>query len=195
MQSAAYLPLKQSSQTRKTCALSLSDWLLLMTFPLLLFFFLPLVQFHRGMKSPFFPVLWHPESFSLCSLGEAANALGDTQKSPTLHLIVWQVHFMLHSHPESMFAKGWKKKSMWNSRLRSCGAESFALSFRQHWNFEGLNLNFCLFTSGAAFYWTFMWKVEIVRWKPTVLLACGTILPYLPLLAWITTLKWPVDLL
>lgn len=89
---------------------TLSQWL----FPWWFFFLFAVVQFNTGMKSLFFfsfTALWHPESFSFCSLGEAANALDETLTSFSFHLIVWRVNLIsLPSCVRCIF--GGKKSSL-----------------------------------------------------------------------------------
>lgn len=66
-----------------------------LTFSLIFFFFL-LCNLIQEWKAFFFAFTapWHPESFSFCSLGEAANALDETLKSLSFHLILWQVNLI-----------------------------------------------------------------------------------------------------
>lgn len=81
-----------------------------MTFSLI-FFLLAVVRFNTGVKSLFFffTALWHPESFSFCSLGEAANALDERLKSLSFHLIVWRVNLI--SLPSCVKCT-WEKKCL-----------------------------------------------------------------------------------
>lgn len=148
-------------------ALGLSGCLL-MTFSLLFFPFFLWCNFIQGWKG-LFSVLWHPESFSLCSLGEAANALDDTQKSLALHLIVWQVHFMLQSHPESMYAEGEKNNNKCQIQgcahvaliARLCPACQAGMLKRQFVE----KFKFHPFTPGAAFHPTFRHKDKWYSFK------------------------------
>lgn len=73
----------------QTVSLSLADFFL--------DFFLLLCNLIQEWKAFFFfsfTAPWHPESFSFCSLGEAANALDETLKSLSFHLILWQVNLI-----------------------------------------------------------------------------------------------------